>query len=155
MLILVVVAVVVIALAALLAVVSTSTASAMQAAATYKVAQVAYQQSSAEVLRQVIGLIVALIILIALALVCVYLIKRRVTMQQPQARPGKWVGGPNAHWARIEEPQPMPKIDPAQAMTLLMLQMMQQNSRPQTPPQLPAQAPQRARDEQEVITWWN
>lgn len=138
-----------------------SAADTAQAVATYKVAEVAATQATNQMVQTIttvliIGAVLTAVV-VAVVLAAVVYVKRRLLTPIAQQTPRRWAPGPNAGWKRLDDQPARPQLDPGQAvnqaMTLMMLQMMQQNSLPKAPPVSTLAAP-RDDEPKSGVPWW-
>ena len=92
-----------------------------------RAAQIASQGLSDVGRGQTFILVLLTLVLVVLVGLVVYIVIHRQIWKHTQVLPksGRWVSGPNAHWKRVENPDPYQQLLLQQQM--LLTQLLQQN----------------------------
>lgn len=107
-----------------------------------RAAQVASQGLSDVGRGQTLILVLLTLVVVLLTGLAVYMVIQRQFWKRSQFQPkatGRWIGGPNAHWKRMDGSDPYQQLLLQQQMLLTqLLQQSQAESQDDDPPQLPA-----------------
>lgn len=107
-----------------------------------RAAQIASQGLSDVGRGQTLILVLLTLVVVLLTGLAVYIVLQRQIWKHSQVQPrntGRWMSGPNAHWKRVEGPDPYQQLLLQQQMLLTqLLQESQAETQDDDPPQLPA-----------------
>jgi hypothetical protein len=107
-----------------------------------RAAQIASQGLSDVGRGQSLILILLTLVVVLLFGLAAYIVIQRQIWRRSQFQPkttGRWIGGPNAHWKRMEGPDPYQQLLLQQQMLLTQLLQRSQTETPEDDqPQLPA-----------------
>ncbi len=107
-----------------------------------RAAQIASQGLSDVGRGQTLILVLLTLVVVLLIGMVAYIVIQRQIWKHSQAQPktaGRWVSGPNAHWKRIDSPDPYQLLLQQQMLLTQLLQQSQTETNEDDQPQLPAE----------------
>lgn len=107
-----------------------------------RAAQIASQGLSDVSRGQTLILVLLTLVVVLLIGMAAYIVIQRQIWKHSQVQPktaGRWVSGPNAHWKRIDSPDPYQLLLQQQMLLTQLLQRNQAETDEDDQPQLPAE----------------